>query len=803
MAKKNLLIVDNDAKSLRVMEVSLRKAGFSVTTAVHGLDAMEKVRISPPELILSDIKMPEMDGFEFCRHIKQDSKLENVPFIFLTAEKSIDYKVKGLELGVDDYLTKPIYIKEIITRIKILLEKKEKEILEKRDPRSRFSGDLADMGVVDLIQTIEIGRKSGRILFVRGEDQQGMIYFRNGKVVDAEVGSLRGERAVYRLLVWNEGTFEIDFGSMERADVVALSSQGLLMEGMRRLDEWGRLLEQLPPLDTRFAVDHLELVERLAEIPDEANAILRLLDGRRPLLRVIDDSDFGDLEAMNFISKLYFEGLIFDVTTREGADPVAAERAAAEAEAAAAAAVSTADEGAGEASEEEDAHLPGHEEERQESALGTAAAELKSLAAQNAAAKAAKAVEAEAAAALAMAAAKTAEATQAAPAQTPAAMRAAQPAAPHRPPQSAVPPPAAVPPPPAALPLATAPPPAAETREANLPSDVELLDAPPGAAATLPTHVLGGGRRAPAPRLVIAAPRRTPLDPSERKASFGPRQPSMLQQAIPKTPDEAFNLHATAPINQRYLDDPVAAASARRMGVSWVAAAATAVAVVAAGSWFLLQSRSRPNAAMTSAFNAPAAPHDPASTRYANNGDILLRNGNLPMAAGAYHKALELEEANDQAHAGLGAALLADHDTGGAQRELQRRPAAQPRQWSRHRAQRQHLARPRRHASGAPDVRALPGKRSAGPLRRRCEALAGGSAAPLNWQPLAQPDKLRPSWHNTSTWQWWACKCPGLLQPLCSPNAAGASCWWTTARTPPPIGATACFCPCCPTCCHL
>ena len=317
MAKKNLLLVDSDPKSLRVMEVSLRKAGFSVTTAINGADALEKVKISSPDLILSDTQMAEVDGFEFCRLLKSDPKHAHIPFIFLTDETSVDHKIKGLELGVEDYLTRPIYIKEIVTRIKILLEKQEKESLERKDQRSKFSGELSDMGVVDLIQTIEIGRKSGVIRFRRSDGEPGQIYFRSGKVVDAEVGKLRGDRAVYRLLVWNEGTFEIEFGPMDRPDVVALSSQGLLMEGMRRLDEWGRLLEQLPPLETSFAVDDVELAERLAEIPDEANAILKLLDGHRTLIQVVDESDFGDLEAMNFISKLYFEGLIFDVMVRD------------------------------------------------------------------------------------------------------------------------------------------------------------------------------------------------------------------------------------------------------------------------------------------------------------------------------------------------------------------------------------------------------------------------------------------------------------------------------------------------------
>ncbi len=301
------------------MEVSLRKAGFSVTTAVNGQDALEKVGISPPDLVISDTKMDVMDGFEFCKKLKSESQWTHIPFIFLTNQKAIEDKVKGLELGVDDYLTKPIYIKEIITRVKILLQKTERENLQRRDQKARFAGTLSDMGVVDLIQTIEIGRKTGIIHFTSHDTppRMGEVYFRNGKVIDATLGRLQGEKAVYRLLLWNSGEFEMDFKpSLQHPDKIGLSSQGLLMEGMRRVDEWGRMLEQLPALDTKFEVDYHELSDRLSEIPDEINAILRLFDSKRTLLDVVDDSLFDDLEALGIISKLYFEGLIYDATHR-------------------------------------------------------------------------------------------------------------------------------------------------------------------------------------------------------------------------------------------------------------------------------------------------------------------------------------------------------------------------------------------------------------------------------------------------------------------------------------------------------
>ena len=78
------------------------------------------------------------------------------------------------------------------------------------------------------------------------------IYFRDGKVVDAELGRLRGEEAIYRALIWNEAAFEVEFSTIDNEDVIGGSTQAILMEGMRRVDEWGRLCEQLPPLTHRL-----------------------------------------------------------------------------------------------------------------------------------------------------------------------------------------------------------------------------------------------------------------------------------------------------------------------------------------------------------------------------------------------------------------------------------------------------------------------------------------------------------------------------------------------------------------------
>jgi DNA-binding response OmpR family regulator len=312
VAKKQLLLVEPDPQSLRVLEVSLKKAGFSVTTAGDGSDAIQKVELSTPDLILSDTRLPRLDGYELVRRLKERPDYAAIPVVFLTGQRSIEDKIRGLELGVEDYLTKPIFVRELIARVNLLLARRTHDSMATSVPvsrRTRFSGSLEDMGVVDLLQTFEVSRKSGVARVSEGR-REARIYFRDGKVVDAELGRLRGEEAVYRSLISSSGDFEVEFCPVTNEDIIPTSTQGLLMEGMRRLDEWGRLLEQLPPLDTIFEVDHEQLVQRLNEVPDELNGILRLFDGRHTLIDVVDESPFEDLSTLSTVSKLFFEGLL-------------------------------------------------------------------------------------------------------------------------------------------------------------------------------------------------------------------------------------------------------------------------------------------------------------------------------------------------------------------------------------------------------------------------------------------------------------------------------------------------------------
>jgi putative two-component system response regulator len=113
----DILIVDDTPENLRVLEELLRSEGYAARSVLDGVSALEEADASPPDLILLDIMMPSMDGFEVCRRLKQDPRLRNVPVIFLSALDAVSDKVKAFSLGAADYIAKPFQFPEVLVRV--------------------------------------------------------------------------------------------------------------------------------------------------------------------------------------------------------------------------------------------------------------------------------------------------------------------------------------------------------------------------------------------------------------------------------------------------------------------------------------------------------------------------------------------------------------------------------------------------------------------------------------------------------------------------------------------------------------
>jgi two-component system phosphate regulon response regulator PhoB len=121
--KTRILVVDDEPDALELIEVNLKAAGFEVVSAANGRVALEKARATMPALVLLDVMLPEVDGLEVCKNLRRDSKTAAIPIIMLTARAAELDRVLGLELGADDYVTKPFSPRELILRIKNLLKR--------------------------------------------------------------------------------------------------------------------------------------------------------------------------------------------------------------------------------------------------------------------------------------------------------------------------------------------------------------------------------------------------------------------------------------------------------------------------------------------------------------------------------------------------------------------------------------------------------------------------------------------------------------------------------------------------------
>ncbi len=133
-AKDKILIVDDNTENIKVLGNILRGRGLKVSIANSGQNALKSIDYKPPDLILLDISMPNMDGFEVCEKLKAQPKTKDIPIIFLTARTQTEDIIKGFELGAVDYITKPFSPVELISRVQTHLElKKSKDIIDKQN----------------------------------------------------------------------------------------------------------------------------------------------------------------------------------------------------------------------------------------------------------------------------------------------------------------------------------------------------------------------------------------------------------------------------------------------------------------------------------------------------------------------------------------------------------------------------------------------------------------------------------------------------------------------------------------------
>jgi two-component system alkaline phosphatase synthesis response regulator PhoP len=143
MTGETILVVDDEVNIRELARMYLEQEGFQIVTAVNGQQALEQVRQDPPSLVVLDLMLPEIDGWEVCRQIRKKS---NLPIIMLTARDDDVDKIVGLELGADDYLTKPFNPRELVARVRAVLRRTWPDESQPADKVRRLGDVIVDPG---------------------------------------------------------------------------------------------------------------------------------------------------------------------------------------------------------------------------------------------------------------------------------------------------------------------------------------------------------------------------------------------------------------------------------------------------------------------------------------------------------------------------------------------------------------------------------------------------------------------------------------------------------------------------------
>lgn len=300
---KKVLIVDSLPDAAVGLQKSLTSSGYQVFLVHNGDEALSIAQSEQPDIIVSEVRLPQLDGHVLLNTVRADKKLSRCPFIFLSSQKKVEERIESIMLGADDYITKPYYIQEVIARIEMLLAEKDK-----RRSRDLFSGRLSEMNLVDIIQTLEVGQKSG-ILKLQRNGRQGEIHFQAGTVIDARYASYPPVESINKMFTWTEGVFQVQMTDIRGPRKLDLSNQELIRKGLHKIREWEELKIDLPPLSAVPTLHHLSAQDTLPSLSQEDKQILRSIDGERTLLDIIENFQTDEVITLSRLKKLFTQHL--------------------------------------------------------------------------------------------------------------------------------------------------------------------------------------------------------------------------------------------------------------------------------------------------------------------------------------------------------------------------------------------------------------------------------------------------------------------------------------------------------------
>jgi len=325
MATPTILVVDDSRAILATMKEALASAGYDVLTADDGDRAIALIMSRKPDLIISDIQMPNLDGFFLCQLLKARPETRNIPFMFLTALDGVPKRLQGLEMGADDYIPKPFDRDEVVLRVRNLLARVGKGPAPQA-AKGPVAGSVADTPLADLLQMVSLDGKSARISLIRGGGssepgeapgdatrfaETGEIVVSGERVLSASAGHQIGLKAAFRLFTWCNARFSLEeLGTLPpRVGPDLGDVEDLTMTALFQRIEHDELMAKLGGEDARYQEwpEH-EVLE--SQIDANGKYVMLLVQRHKRVGTVCDESGLTDLDTLKALVGLREVGVL-------------------------------------------------------------------------------------------------------------------------------------------------------------------------------------------------------------------------------------------------------------------------------------------------------------------------------------------------------------------------------------------------------------------------------------------------------------------------------------------------------------
>lgn len=224
LVQYSILIADGDPEYIQYLSGTLRANGLSTTGTSSGANALNIYRSAAPDLVVADLNLAEIGGLELLEELRAFDP--NAKVILTTISASKEIVTRAFRMGALDILEKPLDIEFLTNKIQELVRREDRAL----------EGNLKMMSLASIVQ-INCEERNQAQLILNYQGQSGAIYFKDGEMVHAEAGAKTGEEAVYELLEWENGSFQVKMGAEPSLRTIDTPWSGVILEGMRRIDE--------------------------------------------------------------------------------------------------------------------------------------------------------------------------------------------------------------------------------------------------------------------------------------------------------------------------------------------------------------------------------------------------------------------------------------------------------------------------------------------------------------------------------------------------------------------------------------